>query len=291
MAALFRPVLAMLAATFLATACAPVTSQNTAVSLADEQARSQQLVQQMNAKGVLLTDRALNAYVGGIVAGLAQHRAPGSVPLRTFLVKDGDVNAFTSGGGYLFVNAGMLAAMENEAQLATVLAHEIGHIDRGHIQAQAANQQLVQLGGALAQIGAGLAGVDGSLTNLGIQLGQAYASTSFSRDQERDADGSGFALAARAGYNMVEGAQSFVVLQRLYGNQSGPASFFSSHPASGERAQAMAARARAEGAAEGKIGAAEYARAMQGLRQEALEFYTVNGRVREADQIRRNLRG
>ena len=280
----------LLIGTSMLGACAP-NSQNTVLNIREEQARSQQIVRQMDAKQALIKDADLNSYVNGLVARLAKHRPPGSVPLKVFLVKDADVNAFTTGGGYLFVNAGMLAAMENEAQLATVLAHEIGHIDRGHIQAQQSNRQLVGVLGAVAQIGAGLAGVDGSLTNLGIGLGKAYATNAYSRRQETDADLTGFQMAAAAGYNMVEGAGSFDVLRRLYGDKNGvEAAFFSSHPAASDRAAQLKAKARAEGYDKGRVGTRSYARATRKLRREALEFYQLNGRVREADQIRRNLR-
>jgi predicted Zn-dependent protease len=268
-------------------ACEP-TAQNTTRSLAQERQASQQLVQQLEARDMLVEDRGLNRYVEGVVNRIERTRPPGAVPIDAYIVKDADVNAFTMGGGDLFVNAGLLAAMENEAQFATVVAHEIGHIDRGHIQAGQARRTGVQLGATAAQIGGALLGVDPSLTRLGVGLGAQYAVSSFTRTQERDADTTGVQYLAQAGYDVDEGARSFEVLRRLYGDGGVP--FFASHPPTAERQQTLNQAAARLNATEGYVGAAEYDAATRGLRQEALEFYEQSGRDREAAQVRQNLR-
>ncbi|MEM9061072.1 MAG: M48 family metalloprotease [Pseudomonadota bacterium] len=271
-------------------ACAP-TAKNTQQSLAQEQANARKVVAEMDRKGALIKDKNLNSYIGGVVARVAQQRPPGSVPLRTYLVKDASVNAFTVGGGYVFFNAGMIAAMENEAQLASVAAHEIAHIDRGHVQAGQANRTGVQLGAALAGIAGAALGVPGELTNLAVGLGANYAVNSFTRTQETDADNTGVVYLARAGYNVLEGAKSFAVLRRLYGDARGAsAAFFSSHPPSSEREANLTAQAKRLGATKGRIATKTYDNATRGLRKEALKFYETNGRTAEAAQIRRNLR-
>ena len=222
---------------------------------------------------------------------VAKQRAKGSVPLRTYIVKDADVNAFTVGGGYVFFNAGMIAAMENEAQLASVAAHEIGHIDRGHIQAGQANRTGVQLGAALAGVAGAALGVPGQLTNLAVNLGAQYAVNSFTRTQETDADNTGVRYLAGAGYNVLEGAKSFEVLRKLYGDAKGPsAAFFSSHPPSSERQANLTAQARQLGATKGRVAPNTYDSKTRNLRRDVLKFYDANGRTKEAAQVRRNLR-
>ncbi|MEM7423876.1 MAG: M48 family metalloprotease [Pseudomonadota bacterium] len=275
-------------------ACAPNT-QNTAESIRAEQVRAQQLVAQLDQKGALIKDRRLNNYVRGIVDRVSKQRPPGSVPLRAYIIKDADVNAFTPGGGYVFFNAGMLAAMENEAQLAMVTAHEIAHIDRGHIQAGQATRTGVQIGAeiasALGQIGAQALGIPGQLVNLGVSLGSELVVNSFSRSQETDADTTGVGYMAAAGYNAIEGAKSFKVLKRLYGDNSGPeALFFSSHPASSDRLANLTSLGQQLGATGGRVAANTYDNATRSLRREVLAVYESAGRSNEAAQIRRNLR-
>ncbi len=238
---------------------------------------------------MLVEDPALNAYLDQVVARIARTRPPGAVPIEPFIVKDADVNAFTPGGGYLFVNAGLMAAMENEAQLATVVAHEIGHIDRGHIQAGQATRTGVQLGAAAASIGGALLGIDPNLTQLGVGLGANAAVSGFTRTQERDADSTGVQYVAAAGYDVDEGARSFEVLRRLYGDGGIP--FFNSHPPTAERQQTLTQAAVQLNATEGYVGKAEYDRATRDLRQAVLQYYEKAGRSREAAQVRQNLRG
>lgn len=282
----FRSLALVVTAAAALGACAP-TAQNTAQSLAAEQQRSQQHVRELDSKGGLIKDRGLNNYLTSIVNRIAPQRPPGSVALRSYIIKNADVNAYTSGGGYIFFNAGLMAAMENEAQLAAVVAHEIAHIDRGHLSASAANRQGVQLGAAAAAIGGALLGVNPNVTEMVVGLGaNAYASN-YSRTQERDADAIGTQYLAAAGYNAAEGAKSFQVLQRLYGNGGG---IFSTHPAPGERYANLTAQAQRLGATSGRIGKNTHDRATRSIRREVLEFYEANGRNREAQQIRRNLR-
>lgn len=287
----FLKALAVVAlATGAVSACAP-TAKNTQQSLAQEQATARKVVADMDRKGALLKDKNLNNYVGSIVSRVAKQRPAGSVPLRTYLVKDADVNAFTVGGGYVFFNAGMIAAMENEAQLASVAAHEIAHIDRGHVQAGQANRTGVQLGAALASVAGAALGVPGQLTNMAVGLGANYAVNSFTRTQETDADNTGVQYLAGAGYNVLEGAKSFAVLRRLYGDSKGAsAAFFSSHPPSSEREANLTAQAKRLGATKGRVAADTYNKQTRGLRKEALKFYEAKGRSAEAAQIRRNLR-
>lgn len=286
----FRPIALAIAASLAVSACEP-TAVNTPASLAQQRQASRQYVQQLSSENEIVRDPALNAYIRGVVARVAQQRPPGAVPITPYIVKSADVNAYTPGGGYLFIDAGMLAALENEAQLATVVAHEIGHIDAGHIQAAKSQRSGVQLGAAAAQILGSAAGINPDLLQLGVGLGASAAVNSFSRTQERQADRLGVRYAAEAGYNEVAGAQAFEVLRRIYGDTGGAAAFFSSHPASGERLQTVTQIARQIGATGGRIGAAEYDRATRALRQDALRYYVQAGRSREAAQIRRNLRG
>lgn len=282
----FRSVAIALVAAIGVSACAP-TAKNTAASLAQEQQRAARLVQQMEQKGAIMKDTGLNAYMRNIQDRVARVRPPGSVPIRTYIVKDADVNAFTPGGGYVFFNAGLIANMENEAQVAAVMAHEIAHIDRGHVQAGQANRQAVQIGAVLGALAGAAVGINPQVTEMVVGLGaNAYASD-YSRTQERDADSVGVQYLAAAGYNAVEGAKSFEVLGRLYGNNR---SVFASHPAPAARLASQTNQAKQLGATRGRIGKQTHDRATRQLRREVLAFYEKNGRDKEAAQVRRTLR-
>ncbi|PEN12359.1 peptidase M48 [Longibacter salinarum] len=157
----------------------------------------------------------------------------------TFRVLDSEViNAFALPGGYVYVTRGLLAHLNNEAQLAVVLGHEIAHVAARHASQQAGRQQLTQLG----VLGAGVAGglafggeTARSIMGLGGQAAQLF-SLKYSRENERESDRLGVEYAVKAGYEASEGADFFTTLKRKR-DQSGQSipSWQSTHPDPGER--------------------------------------------------------
>ena len=206
--------------------------------------------------------RTLDAYVDGIGQRLLAvshlRRADASAEVRntafTFRVLDSPVvNAFALPGGYIYVTRGLLAHVENEAQLAVVIGHEIAHVARQHSARQAFEAQRSQVGliaGALlgqAVLGGGAAENILNVGGQGLQLLQLK----YGRDDESEADALGVEYATLAGYRAEEGSAFFTSLKRL-SQQSGSTlpEFLSSHPDPGNRevrvrqlAQEWAARA------------------------------------------------
>ena len=160
----------------------------------------------------------------------------------TFRVLDSPVvNAFALPGGYIYVTRGLLAHANNEAQLAVVLGHEIGHVAARHASQRALEQQL----GQLVLIGGAIAGQE--ILNLPAQdllnLGGTAAQLLFlrySREDERESDQLGVEYAARAGYETSEAANFFQSLKRI-SEAEGQAipTWLSSHPDPGEREQSI----------------------------------------------------
>lgn len=152
------------------------------------------------------------------------------------------VNAFALPGGYVYVTRGLLAHLNNEAQLAVVLGHEIGHVAARHASQQAARQQFTQgllLGGAvLGQVAFG-GNVAENVLGLGGTAAQLL-SLSYSRDNERESDRLGVEYATRAGYEAAEGAEFFRSLERMQ-EQSGQTipTWQSTHPDPGAREQTI----------------------------------------------------
>ncbi|MGR3783179.1 MAG: M48 family metalloprotease [Albimonas sp.] len=253
-----------------------------------ERQQSQQLLAELQQKNMLVKGDRVNDYVDEITARINAVRPNNASRLRTYIIKDASANAFTSGAGYVFIHAGLLATMENEAQLAMVLAHEIAHEDLGHVSAGMAQRQNVAIGQMLAGIGGALLGVPGELTNLVAGVGgQAYYAD-FSRDQERAADDLGMKYLVKAGYDGVAGAKSFQVMRRMYGDSS---SFLSTHPGTTDRQRALEAEARQLGGAQGRVAADEYLKKTNQVRKQAIKVYQQNNRSAELQQARSNLRG
>jgi predicted Zn-dependent protease len=160
-----------------------------------------------------------------------------------FHVLDSDVpNAMALPGGYIYVTRGLLAYLENEAQLAVVLGHEIGHVLARHHSRRAAAAQTGQLGLLGAAILGGVIGggrvAEGILDigGTGVQL----LFLRYSRDDEREADVAGVSYAEFAGYDATEAASFFESLRRLGEGAGGSIpSFLSTHPDPAERQQSI----------------------------------------------------
>ncbi len=155
----------------------------------------------------------------------------------TFRVLDSPVvNAFALPGGYVYVTRGLLAHLNNKAQLSVVVGHEIGHVAARHASQRAVEQQFGQLaiiGGSI--LGTSL-GYDGqSILQLSSQTAQLLF-MKYSRDDEREADALGVEYSAMQHYKAAEGAEFFASLKRIAENHGGGTpTLLSSHPDPGER--------------------------------------------------------
>lgn len=189
----------------------------------DEVNLGTQIDRQLKAQGVRVYSRnaSINTYINEIGQRLATNSDRPSLPYTFQVVDDSGVNAFATTGGFVYIQTGLIRAAANEAELAGVMAHEIGHITGRH----AINQMRQQ---ALASGVAGALEVrQDALVNLGVQLALQLPN---SREAEYDADRRGFNNLGRAGYDTT-GFISF--MQKLEGGNS--AEFLSTHPNPGNR--------------------------------------------------------
>jgi predicted Zn-dependent protease len=220
---------------------------------AQERQLGAQADQEIQAHFGVYDNAQVAAYVDRIGQEVLQHshmRRPDQLPefVETpffFRVLDSPVvNAFALPGGYVYVTRGLLAHMENEAQLAMVIGHEITHIAARHASRRAFEMQLGQvalLGGAIAGQALGLPGQQ--LLDIGGVAAQLLF-LRYSRDDEREADRLGVEYAALTGYEAGEGASFFATLRRISeeAGQSLP-TFLSTHPDPGQREETILALA------------------------------------------------
>lgn len=191
-------------------------------------------------------DPELARYIDSIGQLLARTSEMPDLPFTFTVLNTDTINAFALPGGYVYVTRGLVALANNEAEIAGVLGHEIGHITGRHSAQRYSQAMAVGLGSAL--LGAVL-GVGGDIAALGSQL---YIQ-SFSREQEFEADVLGIRYLSRAGYHPQAMASFLGNMQRADElearlEQRPPAgdqfSFMSTHPRTVDRVrQAMAAAA------------------------------------------------
>ena len=177
----------------------------------------------------IVKDPFLNAYVNQVGQRLASApEAQESGFKFTFeVVADPSINAFALPGGPMFINTGLLKTVDNEAELAGVMGHEMSHVILRHGTNQASKAELIELPVALAG-GSNGGSLMARLAQLGIGLGANSVLLKFSRTAESQADLMGSHLMAEAGYNPMELARFFEELEAKTGK--GGVQFLSDHP-------------------------------------------------------------
>lgn len=184
----------------------------------------QQINQQLVSQEFRLNrDPALNGYINQIGQRLASRSDRPNLPYTFQVVEDESINAFATMGGFVYVTTGLIRAADNEAQLASVISHEIGHIGGRHAVNQM-RETAIQRGIATAT------GLDRS-TAVGIGVELAVNRPN-SRQAEFDADQRGLKSLTNAGY-----APSAMVafMEKLLNRSSGTPAFLSTHPNMGDR--------------------------------------------------------
>lgn len=253
----------------------PVTgaSEFVLVSPAQELSIGQQQYapSQQSQGGQYIVDPNLNVYVNQVGKKLAAVSGRPDLPYE-FVVLNNDVpNAWALPGGKIAINRGLLVYLEDEAQLAAVLAHEVVHAAAGHSAQQMTQGMLLGLGGQIAGIVGSQAGY-GELVGMGSQVGSALIQSRYSRDKELEADRYGMTYMSRVGYEpeaAVELQETFVKLSE--GQQSNwMEGLFASHPPSTARVEAN--RKYAAQLTPGSRNAQAYQKAIAQLKKDAQAY-------------------
>jgi predicted Zn-dependent protease len=152
------------------------------------------------------------------------------LPWEFHVVDSAVINAFALPGGKIFITRGLLSKLTNEAQLAGVLGHEIGHVCALHITQAMARQTVLNT--TLQTVGAVADSSDNQwlqVLGVGGQLGGGVYLLKFGRDQESQADELGVRYMSRLGYDPMGQVQVMQILQKEAGGGSTP-EFLSTHP-------------------------------------------------------------
>lgn len=194
-----------------------------------------QSAEQIMRETPMLDDPQISSYVSQLGTKLAAKAAGERFPYQFRTVATKEINAFALPGGYLFVNAGTIAAARNEGELAGVMAHEISHAALRHGTSQASKQRLAQMGlGILGSIASG--GERGDMGGTVSAIGGLGANLMFlknGRTAEKQADLEGARILTEAGYDPRDMANFFKTLQ-AQGGQRLP-EMMSDHPDPGNR--------------------------------------------------------
>jgi len=208
----------------------PATGKHQLALISEEQEiamgreADQQVAQQMG----LYADEQVQTYVNRIGQQLAKDSERPNLPWTFRVVDDPVVNAFAIPGGFVYVTRGLMTHLTSEAELASVLGHEIGHVTARHSVEQMSKQQLAQIGLIAGMI------VKPELANYGdlAQTGLGLLFLKYGRDDETQADDLGLRYMMRENYDPREMPEVFETLRRVSAQQGGGRipTWMSTHP-------------------------------------------------------------
>ena len=227
-------------------ATSPVSGERILVGMSEEQERQidaqvspHQFSQDMGA----VQDEAVNRYVAGLGNRMDDLTHRPQMPYSYRVLNANYINAYTFPGGAMGVTRGIMTELNDEAELAALLGHEMGHVNARHAAQRQGQAMLAQA----AVVGLAVATSDtqwGGLAAIGGQIGASALLSSYSRDNEREADALGQDYMVRAGYPASGMTQLHGLLVREAKEKpSLLETMFSTHPMSSERlatAQRMA---------------------------------------------------
>ncbi len=183
----------------------------------------------------LVKDETLQKYVNQVGRWVANQSERANLPWRFGVIESEDINAFAAPGGYVIITKGLYRKLENEAQLAGVLSHEIAHVVRNHHLKILQKSQLLDIGSGLLgqQLGRKL-GKGSQIGNQMIQKvigkGGEFCARSLDKSAEFEADRMGVTLTTRAGYEPYGLPEVLQIIGQTGKEESSVALLFKTHP-------------------------------------------------------------
>jgi predicted Zn-dependent protease len=262
----------------------PLPPAGTGAMPADEQriwAESREAQERWRRSGFLIDDPALQAYLDDLARRLLADEPALPLELRIEVVRDLRYNAMAYPNGVIYIHAGLLARMENEAQLATLLGHELTHATHRHGIKTLRQRRSHMAFQAIVAHGTG--GIGNLLTGWVTLAGVS----GYSRELEAEADAVGWQRTRRLGYAPAESVRLFAILAEDIEKEPGrvTAFFFSSHPALQDRVVSYERLLRRSGAdpEAGLVKRDTFLRHTAGVRLDVVQLELQAGRFDRVD--------
>lgn len=215
-------------------------SSGTLISPIEEQEFGAAFFRNLHSQAEISEDLEIQQYIQSIGRQLVAHSDNPATPFHFFVVMDENINAFAGPGGYIGVNSGLILLTEAESELASVMAHEIGHVTQRHLYRQIEAASKMSIPTVAATLAAILIGTQsprmGQAALMAVQAGSVQFQINFTRDNEKEADRVGMQTLANSSYDPRSMPTFFERLQqstRYYGK--GVPEFLRTHPVSESR--------------------------------------------------------
>jgi predicted Zn-dependent protease len=180
----------------------------------------------------LVKDEALQKYVNQVGRWVASQSERPDLPWHFGVIESEDLNAFSAPGGYVLITKGLYRKLENEAQLAGVLGHEVGHVIKKHHLKLLQKSQLINFGASL--LGSKLGKNDLTVQKV-IGNGAEIMARGLDKDAEFEADRIGMTLATRGGYDPFGLPDVLQTIGQTNKSDSSVALLYKTHPSPDDR--------------------------------------------------------
>lgn len=205
-------------------------------STAEEIALGREIAGNLLGAAPLVKDAALQKYVNSVGRWVASQSERPDLPWRFGVIDSESINAFAAPGGYIMITKGLYRKLANEAQLAGVLGHEIGHVVMKHQLKVLQKQQLLNMGAGFLK---DKYAKDNQLASKAIGTGAEISARSLDKSAEFEADRLGLSYATRSGYEPYGLPEVLQTLSETNKNDGSVALLFKTHPHPDERLVAL----------------------------------------------------
>lgn len=211
------------------------------ITIKEEKDMSKEFMKAISKQLDIIEDSIIQSYITELGNKILAHVPPQPFKYHFYVIKENTYNAFASPAGHIFINSGLFAAMDDESEIAGIIAHEIAHVVCRHISQRIEASKKISMATMAGMVAGVLLGVGGSaaaanaLTVGSVAAGHT-ASLSYSRQNEMQADQLALTYLNDSGYsaNGLLGALKTIRSKQWYGSKQIP-SYLTTHPASEER--------------------------------------------------------
>jgi predicted Zn-dependent protease len=208
------------------------------LTLEEESKVGKDLYEKLEKSNILFKNTRINEYVTLVGNKVLNQTHQTLFDFQFSIIDSQAINAFATPGGYVYVNKGLINILENESELAGVLAHEISHITARHIARQMEKSQTLNMATLAAILAGAILGGGGQGTEAVLGLSLATATTlqlKYSRENEEEADRLGMTALTGAGYDAKGMLNLLKIMKNFEFYSNSIPSYFLTHPGTDER--------------------------------------------------------
>ncbi len=207
-------------------------------TIEDEKKLGKEFYEKLEKSNVLIRDKKITTYINQLGNKVLAQSNKAPFDFRFSVIDSSAINAFATPGGYVYVNRGLINMVEKESELASVLGHEIAHVNARHIASIIEKSQKVGIAALAAMLAGAFLGGGGDLTAAAVSFSLATATTlnlKYSREHEEEADRLGMSYLVNTGYDGKAMLEFMKKMRRYEFYSSNIPSYFLTHPGTDER--------------------------------------------------------